>query len=106
MSDSRRVLLCGFSFFYGELIHTEKYLILCLSMTHAQRSQRLLEKNGIVSGLIKAPLTLTQSGCGYALSLRRHVPEALRLLKAAGMLKGKVFGYADGMWSEAGDDLS
>ncbi len=80
-------------------------MILCRSRTHAQRSQRLLERSGITAGLIKAPLPLTQNGCGYALSLRRHVSEALRLLKDAGMLKGKVFGYADGTWSEAGDDL-
>lgn len=84
----------------------EKVLILCRTMTHAQRSQRLLERSGIVSAVVKAPLALTQSGCGYALSLRRHAQDAVRLLREAGMLKGKVFALKNEVWSGWNDDLS
>ncbi len=84
----------------------EKYLIMCRSMTHAQRSQRLLERNGIMSSLIKAPVNLTRSGCGYALILRRHGPEAIRILKDADLLSGRVYEKTDDDWREITHDLS
>lgn len=84
----------------------EKMLILCRSMTHAQRSQRLLERNGIMASVIKAPVHLTRSGCGYGLILRRHTSDAVRVLRDAGMLKGKFFEQVDGVWTEVNHDLS
>ena len=84
----------------------EKVLILCRSMTHAQRSQRLLERNGIVSSLVKAPVNLTRSGCGYALILRRHGAEGIRILKDADMLSGKIYEKNNDDWREVARDLS
>ncbi len=84
----------------------EKVLILCRSMTHAQRSQRLLERNGIVSSLVKAPVNLTRSGCGYALILRRHGAEGIRILKDADMLSGKIYEKNNDDWREVASDLS
>lgn len=84
----------------------EKTMILCRSMTHAQRSQRLLERIGIPVTVIKAPLHLTKSGCGYAIQLRKHGPEAIKALKEAGLLSGKVYIKTDGDWREKTDDLS
>ena len=84
----------------------EKVLILCRSMTHAQRSQRLLERNGIVSSLVKAPVNLTRSGCGYALILRRHGAEGIRILKDADMLSGKIYEKNNDDWREVVRDLS
>ncbi len=83
----------------------EKVMVLCRSMTQAQRGQRLLERNGIVSTMTKAPLSLTHSGCEYALVLRRHAEEAVRLLKAAGLPIGKVYEWKNEAWSEAAYDL-
>lgn len=83
----------------------EKYLILCRSMTVAQRSQRLLEHSGIIGSVIKAPLHLTKNGCGYALILRRHGAEGVRILKEQGMLTGKVYRMEDMEWKETGHDL-
>ena len=83
----------------------EKYLIMCRSMTHAQRSQRLLERNGIISSLIKAPVSLTRSGCGYALVLRRHAGEGIRLLREAGLLTGRIYEQLNEEWKEVPYDL-
>ena len=83
----------------------EKYLIMCRSMTHAQRSQRLLERNGILSSLIKAPVSMTRSGCGYALILRRNGKEGIRILQDAGLLSGKVYEKSGEDWKEAIYDL-
>ncbi len=84
----------------------EKHLLMCRSMTQAQRAQRLLERRGIVSTMIKAPVYLTKSGCGYALLLRRHTGEAIRLLKAEGLFEGKIFEMINDRWVEVQNDLS
>ena len=78
----------------------EKYLITCRSLTNAQRSQRLLERSGIVTTLIKAPVGLTSGGCGYALILRRHLEESLTILRNRGLLTGKVFQFVENDWKE------
>ena len=84
----------------------EKYLITCRSMTHAQRSQRLLERNGIMSSVVKAPVALTRSGCGYALILRRHAIEGVKILRESELLLGKVYKSVNEEWREVSYDLS
>ena len=90
----------------GECFPMGKMMILCRSMTHAQRSQRLLERNGIMSRVIKAPVTLTKSGCGYALILRRHGWEAVEILRSAELLRGKIYEWEEEVWRERAYDLS
>lgn len=68
-----------------------QYLIMCPSLTAAQRSQRLLEHLGISAALVKAPQGLNTLGCGYALSLHKNFQEAVGILSKNGMLKGKLF---------------
>jgi len=68
-----------------------QYLIMCISLTNAQRSQRLLERAGINTSLVKAPQGLNTLGCGYSLSLYKGVNEAVSLLRKNNMLKGKIF---------------
>ena len=68
-----------------------QYLIMCPSLTNAQRSQKLLERAGISAALIKAPLGLNTMGCGYSLSLYKSFGEAISLLRKSNMLKGKIF---------------
>ena len=85
-----------------------KYLIMCKSLTNAQRAALLLERRGVGSALVKAPQSLRLNGCGYALSLYRRLPEAVELLKNAGLLTGRVYlRLEDGSYREAtADDLS
>lgn len=68
-----------------------QYLIMCPSLTTAQRSQKLLERSGISAALVKAPQGLNTLGCGYALSLYKNFSDAVSILKKNGMLKGKLF---------------
>lgn len=84
----------------------EKYMVMCRSMTHAQRSQRLLERSGIMSSVVKAPVVLTRSGCGYALILRRHAKEAIKILRESDPQIGRVFENVNEEWREAFGDLS
>ena len=69
-----------------------RYLIMCRSLTYAQRSQRLLEKGGISAGVVKAPTGLSGSGCSYCVSVSgKNGARAIDLLSDEGMLRGKVY---------------
>ena len=46
-----------------------QYLLMCRSLTYAQKSVKLLERSGITAAVVKAPPGLSRSGCGYAVSL-------------------------------------
>ena len=68
-----------------------QYLIMCRSLTNAQRASFYLERKGINATVIKAPQGISTSGCGYALSLYRNFDEAVSLLKNNNLLSGKFF---------------
>ena len=68
-----------------------QYLIMCRSLTWAQRSAALLERGGITASVVKAPQGLSTSGCGYAISIYRRLEEARHLLAKNNMINGKIF---------------
>ena len=68
-----------------------QYLIMCRSLTWAQRSAALLERGGITASVVKAPQGLSTSGCGYAISIYRRFEEARNLLAKNNMINGKIF---------------
>lgn len=72
-----------------------QYLIMCRSLTAAQKSARLLERAGITAVVIKAPQRLTGSGCGYAVTLHSRFDEAVVLLRKNRLLNGKLFRSVD-----------
>ena len=78
-----------------------RYLILCKSLTHAQRSARLLERAGITATVVKSESGLSTKGCRYAVQLARHFDEAVRILRDSDMLAGKLFFQReDGVYEE------
>lgn len=84
-----------------------QYLIMCRSLTNAQRAASVLEKKGITATIIKAPQGISTSGCAYALSLYRYFDEASKLLKNNGLLTGKRFkNVGNGEYTEVRDALS
>lgn len=72
-----------------------RVLILCRSLTQAQRGAVLLEREGIYTSVTKAPQGLSPKGCSYALSVYRSPERAAALLEAAGIQMGKVFRRLD-----------
>ena len=57
------------------------YLMICRSITYAQRASRALQRAGISNGIARVPAGMVRSGCGYAvrireedLSLQRQIP--------------------------------
>ena len=73
-----------------------QYLIMCRSLTNAQKSARLLERSGITAMVVKAPQGLSTSGCGYAVLLRKRFDEAVTLLRRNNLLNGKLFSRTEG----------
>ena len=67
------------------------YLIMCRSVTAAQRAARLLERSLIRAAVTKAPSSLTRSGCAYAVRLHARIEEAVRLLRRNEIAIGKVY---------------
>jgi len=78
-----------------------QYLIMCRSLTQAQRAARLLERAGVTATLVKAPQSLSGSGCGYAVSLHRKFETAVNVLKMSNISYGKVYFHGeDGEYTE------
>ncbi len=64
--------------------------ILFRSLTHAQSAARLLERRGITATVTRAPQGANPKGCGYAVTIRKRIPEALRLLDEEKLPYGRV----------------
>ena len=61
-------------------------LILCRSLTSAQKAARVLQSSGIFAAVTKAPQSARTDGCGYGVKLaERHRDAALALLEGAGV---------------------
>lgn len=83
------------------------YLLMCKSLTYAQRSSRTLEHAGITSVITKAPKSATGIGCGYCVKVtEKKLASALAALNAAGLGPSRVFLQTeDGYVSEVEHDL-
>ncbi len=79
-----------------------RYLFMCRSLTYAQSAARMLEKNAVSAAVRKAPAGLSGGGCSYSVSVApRKAAQAATILRAEGLLQGKVFlQHDDGSCSE------
>ncbi len=69
-----------------------KYVVMCRSLSYAQRGQRLLAGNNIVSYIIKAPQSVTLEGCSYGLRIKAaDIDKSVMILKSSGIRVGKMF---------------
>ena len=68
------------------------YLILCRSLTYAQRTARVLERAGVSGYVQKTPKAISKGGCGYGVKVsERRLAEALQVLCREGMAPKQVF---------------
>lgn len=68
------------------------YLIICRSLTYAQRTVHILERAGISGYIIRAPKSIAGEGCSHAVKVaERWLPAALKVLKREGMGAKRVF---------------
>ncbi len=74
----------------------QTYLLLCRSITHAQRMSAALERVGVRGRITRPPVGLTNKGCSYALRIgAAYYDRAMRELAAAQMLPERVFFVSD-----------
>ncbi len=70
----------------------ESYIIMCRSITYAQKAARLLERANIGAFLVKAPQGVTPEGCSYGLKVTpRNKRRALEIMHRAGIRSGRVY---------------
>jgi rhodanese-related sulfurtransferase len=78
------------------------YLLICRSLTYAQRAAKALEHAGVTAIVTKVPQLITSDGCGYCVKVSaKHVSNALVALKDAELYPIKIYVlYADGNYGE------
>lgn len=68
------------------------YYITFRSVTHAQRAEQILQKQGIRCSLLRTPKWMESQGCGYSLRLwTSDVTQGVEALRKAGALMRKVY---------------
>ena len=68
------------------------YIILCRSLTAAQRGVRLLRNAGIFASVTKAPQSANPYGCAYGVKLgERNLTRGRELLRENGIPGDKLF---------------
>ncbi len=78
------------------------YLIICRSLTYAQRTAQALERAGITGRILRSPKSIAGEGCSHAVRItQRYLPQALVVLKRAGIPpKGVYITSAEGEYQE------
>lgn len=78
------------------------YLIICRSLTYAQRTATVLERVGVTAHIMRAPRAIAGEGCSHGVKVsQRRLPEALVALNRAGLSPKRVFIMeADGSYQE------
>ena len=68
------------------------YLLMCRSLTYAQRTARILERFGITAIITRAPQSMSAEGCAYCVKISENkLSDSLRVLKNAGAPPVKIF---------------
>ena len=68
------------------------YLILCRSLTHAQRTARVLERSGISGNVMRTPQNIAGDGCGYCVKIsEKWLTKALIILRQEGLGPKQVY---------------
>ena len=78
------------------------YLIICRSLTYAQRTAQVLERAGIFGTVLRSPKLISKEGCGYCVRIQeRRLTDALMILRREGLAPKQIFlQSADGGYSE------
>jgi hypothetical protein len=80
------------------------YLVVCRSMTFAQRTIAALERAGIKAQILRAPKNISGEGCSYGVRLEeRNLSKALVVLNRVGLTPNRVYiASAEGGYREVG----
>ena len=78
------------------------YLILCRSLTYAQKTSRILEQAGIRNHIVRTPKRISAEGCGYCIKVsERTLTSALVQLKQNNLPPKQIYiHYEDDTYDE------
>ena len=78
------------------------YLIICRSLTQAQRTRMVLDRAGIPVQLLRAPGIILREGCSYSVKLsEKNLSRALRVLAQEELSPKRIFlQEGDGSYQE------
>lgn len=78
------------------------YLIVCRSLTYAQRTAAALERAGITTRILRSPKSIAGEGCSHSVKIsQRNLPDSLRILQRAGLTPKRIYITAgDGSYQE------
>ena len=79
-------------------------LLVCRSITYAQRMAAALNGTGIPASVVRTPVGAAQESCGYSVRIRDSaLPRARRALEQTGLAPKKTLRPGPGgVWEEAG----
>ncbi len=79
------------------------YLIVCQSITYAQRIASLLNRGGVRAYIIRTPKALSPRGCSHSVRIsEKSFPRAQEILADAGLRSEHIYHAApDGAYHEA-----
>lgn len=68
------------------------YMIVCKSLTHAQRTASVLERSGVTAHILRSPQQVAESGCSHSVKIsQRSLTTALTVLKRAELTPTRLF---------------
>lgn len=68
------------------------YLIVCRSLTYAQRTAAALERAGITAHILRSPRSIDQVGCSHSVKVsERNLASALMILSRVRLPPKRVF---------------
>ena len=78
------------------------YLIVCRSLTYAQRTAAALERAGITAHTLRSPKSISGEGCSHCVRVSSRVlEEALDILHRVGLEPKRIFAArSDGTYEE------
>lgn len=78
------------------------YLIVCRSLTYAQRTAEVLERGGVPARVMRSPKQIAGEGCSHSVKIaQRRLSEGLALLYRADLMPKRVFAREeDGKYRE------
>lgn len=78
------------------------YLIVCRSLTYAQRTAAALERAGITTRILRSPKSIAGEGCSHSVKIsQRNLPHALQVLERVQLQPKRIFITAgDGSYQE------
>ena len=77
------------------------YIIVCRSLTYAQKGAKALNKVGFRANIIRTPSEIAREGCGYSIILRHgNIDSAVSMLNAVGIQPKRAYEYTNNVIGE------